>query len=211
MEPKLLIFDFWKTLVFSPNRDPRKFYSGLERFGIGIKEGEEKKFSHLFSKGMCLSESWEDFSKIILENFSTNQTKENIGSFADFLKKKVGFEFYDDVKIISTLPYEKVILTDSARFLMEPLENMDHFTRIFTPQDTKALKPDLKVFSTVAEEMSVEPEKTIMVGDDPERDLVPAQKLGMKTVLIDRKDNYKNWRGAKIATFKELESTIKGL
>lgn len=211
MKPKLIIFDFWKTLVYSPNKDPHQFYSGLKNFNIEIKEKERERFSHFFSKGMCLSKSWLDFSEKLLKEFSTNQTEKNIKAFSDFLKKIGEFKFYDDIKEVNSLPYKKIVLTDSGRFLIKPLEKLDYFSRIFTPQDTGGLKPDPKVFSVVMKEMDARLEETIMIGDDPERDVKPAENLGMKTILIDRKNKHPEYIKPKIKSFRELKTAIEGL
>lgn len=45
-------------------------------------------------------------------------------------------------------------------------------------------KPDARLFVRVCEDLAVEPDECIMVGDRIDNDVVPARLLGMRTVLI---------------------------
>ncbi len=209
MKPKLIIFDFWKTLAYSPKKDPKEFYSSLPGFGIEITGKEDiKHFSSSFSKLMCFSKNWEDFSQQLLQKFSKKQGEENITELANFLRENIAYRIYDDVKEVLDLPYAKAILTDSARFLVENSELKD-LGRIFTPAETKALKPDSRVFLTVINEFKIKAEEAVMVGDDIERDLVPAKNLGIKPVLIDRENKFQDYQGIRINSFKELKKLLE--
>lgn len=206
---KLLIFDFWGTLAYMPNMDLKEFYSSLGNFGIEVKTEEKiKRFSFLFSQAMCFSESWEDFSSRLLENFTENLTEKRVKNFADFLKEKIIFDLYDDVEDILQLPFRKAILTDSARLLVES-SGLQEYAKIFTPKETGSRKPDQKVFLTVLEKLKIKAENALMVGDDIKRDLVPAQKIGMKTVLIDRKDEFPDYSGLKVNSLKKLKGILE--
>ncbi len=57
------------------------------------------------------------------------------------------------------------------------------FDTVITFEDTGYKKPHQKPFRKVLSIIDVEPEETIMVGDWPERDLVGAREVGMKTVF----------------------------
>ncbi len=211
MKPELIIFDFWNTLAFAEDYEPRKFFSQLGIFGINIKrETDAEKFSHAFSKLMCFAKNWEDFSRQLLKDFSDNQRKKNMIRLADFLRENIAYKLYDDVKEILKLPGKKTILTDSAKFLVESSE-LKNFGEIFTPVETGFLKPDPKVFLTVLKSFQVNPDKAVMIGDDPERDIAPAEKLGIKTILIDRKNKLADYRGTKTTSLTELRKIIEGL
>jgi putative hydrolase of the HAD superfamily len=211
MKTKLVIFDFWKTLASAPEYDPQKFFFSLGKFGIEMKGKEEaKRFSSFFSKLMRQSKDWTDFSEQLLSEFKKEKDKKSVKVFADFLKENIAYKIYGDVKEILNIPYEKAILTDSARFFVENSE-LKNFGRIFTPVETKSLKPDPKVFLTVINDFKIKPEECVMVGDDVRRDLVSAKNLGMKTILIDRENRYPEYKGTKINSFSELETALEGL
>ncbi len=209
MAVKLIIFDFWKTLAYPVKTDPEKFYSSLGAFGIKLNTLEERKyFSSMFSKLMCISRDWNDFAKHIFRNFAKDLKEKNLSNLVDFLKKECRFNLYDDVKEVSKLSFKKVILTDSSKFLVESV-GLKGFSAIFTPHETKALKPDPKVFMTVINSFGLKPEEAVMIGDDIERDLITPQKLGMKTILIDREDKFKEYQGVRINSLREVKVLLK--
>ncbi|RLJ05314.1 MAG: hypothetical protein DRP18_03395 [Candidatus Aenigmatarchaeota archaeon] len=48
------------------------------------------------------------------------------------------------------------------------------------------MKPDPEMFLYASEKLKARPEECVMVGDSVNDDMLPARKLGMKTVLIKR-------------------------
>ena len=45
-------------------------------------------------------------------------------------------------------------------------------------------KPDLRIFRIALERADCKPEEAVMVGDRIDNDIIPAKKIGMKTVWI---------------------------
>ena len=45
-------------------------------------------------------------------------------------------------------------------------------------------KPDLRIFRIALERADCKPEEAVMVGDRIDNDIIPANKIGMKTVWI---------------------------
>ncbi|MFQ6049529.1 MAG: HAD family hydrolase [Candidatus Paceibacterales bacterium] len=208
MKPKLVIFDFWGTLAYFPMTDLKEFYSSLKDFGIKVKTAKEiKRFSSLFSKSMCFSENWLDFSQQILEGFVEKPRKEKTKVLSNFLKEKLVFELYDDIKEALNLPFKKAILTNSARLLVEN-SGLQASAKIFTPKETKFLKPDKRAFLAVLRELKAKPEESLMIGDEIERDLIPAQNLGMETILIDRNNSVSEAPMKKIRSLRELRDIL---
>jgi len=208
MKPKLILFDFSGTLAYLKQPDPREFFLALENFGIKIENPEEiKSFASLFAGLLGLAKNWLDFSEKLFKKFVEKPEREVIKNLADFFSKTIIFELYDDVKEIFVLPFQKAILSANARFIVESL-GLQRFAEIFTPRETKTLKPDPKAFLVVLNKLKVKPEEVLMVGDEVERDLIPAQKLGMKTVLVDREDKVKDYSGIKINSLREIKNIL---
>jgi HAD superfamily hydrolase (TIGR02253 family) len=62
--------------------------------------------------------------------------------------------------------------------------NLHHiFEAVVTYEDTGEYKPSEKPFKKVLEMLKVKPSEAIMIGDWPERDIVGARNLGMKTAF----------------------------
>ena len=207
---KLLIFDFWGTLAYSAKNDSEEFYSFLKSFGFEIKNKEEmQKLSSFFSKLMCFSKSWENLSRDLLKEFSTNSKEDNVILLANSLKEKIVFKLYDDVREAFNLPFKKAILTDSTSFLVEA-SGLQKEATLFTPAKTGGLKPDPKVFLNVLSTLNVKPKEVIMIGDSIRRDLVPAKKLGIKSILIDRENKFPNYTELKITSLNKLKDVLSG-
>ncbi|MDY6769858.1 MAG: HAD family hydrolase [Candidatus Nanohaloarchaea archaeon] len=59
------------------------------------------------------------------------------------------------------------------------------FDDIVTPEDTGEMKPSTAFFRRILDAHGVAAGDAVMVGDSWDRDLAPAQELGMTTVLVD--------------------------
>ena len=69
--------------------------------------------------------------------------------------------------------------------------NLYHFFDVvITFDDSGERKPSEKPFKMCLDALDLDPEETIMVGDCPERDVVGAQKLGMKTAFARYGDTF---------------------
>jgi HAD superfamily hydrolase (TIGR01509 family) len=72
----------------------------------------------------------------------------------------------------------------------------------------KTTKPDKKFYTYLIKKYNVNPKESIMIGDKPQYDLLPAKQVGMKTVWIKHgiwADTYKNKK------FKYVDWEIKDL
>ena len=45
-------------------------------------------------------------------------------------------------------------------------------------------KPDFEIFNVALEQADCKPNETVMIGDRLDNDIIPAKKLGMKTVWV---------------------------
>ena len=62
--------------------------------------------------------------------------------------------------------------------------NLHHvFEPVLTYDDTGVRKPSAKPFKMALDVLNVEPEEALMIGDWPERDVVGAKQIGMKTIF----------------------------
>lgn len=59
-----------------------------------------------------------------------------------------------------------------------------YFKILITPEETGVMKPSEKYYLKAMEELKLKPEEILVVGDSDERDLLPAKKLGIKTIKI---------------------------
>ena len=129
------------------------------------------------------------------------------GTLGIFPEGNMSCRLFDDAKEVFKLPCQKAILTTGGGFLFSNFGLEKHF-EIFTPKETKFIKPDTRAFSIVLEKFNVQPEEAVMVGDEIERDILPAEKLGIKAILIDRENKIKDYSGIKIRSLSELKDIL---
>lgn len=69
--------------------------------------------------------------------------------------------------------------------------NLHHvFEPVLTYDDTGVRKPSAKPFKMALDILNVEPEEALMIGDWPERDVVGAKQIGMKTIFARYGDTF---------------------
>ncbi len=212
----MIIFDFHGTLAYFKQLNFNKFLLSLENFGVKVKN--RKEFESLIELSF-FTKSWIDVVQTLLEKapaifVSKNNTapkRKDIIALANFFKENIVFKLYNDTQEIMNLPFQKAILSNGPKFFPEiSIKNTDliKFTEVFTPCKTKFLKPDPRAFLTVLERFNVKPKQTVMVGDDMEKDIIPAEKLGIKAILIDRENKIKDYSGIKIRSLSELKDIL---
>ena len=97
---------------------------------------------------------------------------------------------YEDVPdVLKNLSqkYELGVIANQADALRERLESfgvLKYFTYIISSYDVKVLKPDIRIFEYALSTAKCKPQNAVMIGDRIDNDIIPAQKLGMKTVWI---------------------------
>ncbi|MBZ9578272.1 HAD hydrolase-like protein [Patescibacteria group bacterium] len=213
MKIKLILFDFFGTLAFLSKRpDPLKFLGILEKFGcdfnnLNWKKGEESLSS--LNDFFCKARNWEDSVRLIFKRFGKRPSRKAIQEITSFLKKNLVFKFYKDFAFIKELPFRKALLTSAPKFIFSNI-TLGGFEKILTPLEVRAIKPDLKAFLSALKIFKIKPEEILMVGDDLEGDIIPAGKIGMEAVLIDRNNSIKikNSSVKKINSLKELKNIL---
>ncbi|HBW35360.1 HAD family hydrolase [Desulfosporosinus sp. BICA1-9] len=79
---------------------------------------------------------------------------------------------------------------DSDAMLMaqalERVELRGYFDFLYTSKELGYKKPSPKFFQEIVDRIAVRPVQCVMVGNDYEKDIVPAKMTGMKTILYQR-------------------------
>ena len=209
MKLKLILFDLFGTLVFPVEKIKREdFFAFYQKIGIKLKTKEDiDLFTSTFTDLMTESDNWQDFSQKLLGKFIPKAGEEIINKLANFYQENLVYQLFDDAKEIINLPCQKAILTSAAQFLFSSL-GLEKYFQIFTPRETKFLKPDERAFLYPLEKLGVKTEEAVMVGDEIERDLIPAKNLGLEVILIDRQNKIKNSPVRKINSLTELKQIL---
>lgn len=81
------------------------------------------------------------------------------------------------------------ILTDLTAYIqyrkLKKLGLTEKIDYLVTSEEAGAEKPSEKMFNLMIKKLGVKPEEIIMIGDSEKKDILGAEALGMKAVLID--------------------------
>ena len=83
--------------------------------------------------------------------------------------------------------YKLGIIANQLPGLEERLKDfgiLDYFDAIFSSADLGLAKPDPAIFRLVLQKTNCLPQQAIMIGDRLDNDIVPAKRIGMKTIWI---------------------------
>ena len=99
------------------------------------------------------------------------------------------FVMSDTKKGLALLALEKklAVLSNNisgVRNLLDIEQITDYFDDMIISEEVAVAKPNQEIFKIALKRMGVTPDEAIMVGDRIDSDIVPAKKIGMKTVLI---------------------------
>jgi putative hydrolase of the HAD superfamily len=75
---------------------------------------------------------------------------------------------------------------DRLRSVLLGLPPLDRCENVFWSSRVGFAKPNPRYFDFIARSLNLPPQKILMVGDDPEKDIQGARAAGWKTVFLDR-------------------------
>jgi FMN phosphatase YigB (HAD superfamily) len=188
---KCLIWDvdgtLWKSLFVS-----RKIQEGYINFSIKHSNKSSSDINELFSQ----SKNWLNTTKKITGIKNDLLIVKKIESS---IKKYLYIQKDESlVNWINSLRFKKnIILTNSTKeitiktlnkigFKNDRIGKITPFDEIITIENTNSLKPDLKVFNYILIKTGLKPKRHLMIGDSLYHDLIPAKRLGMKAIHIDK-------------------------
>lgn len=89
--------------------------------------------------------------------------------------------------------YTVAVLSDfPLSFKLEALGIKDLIDYAASSEDFGYLKPNATVFHALASELKLQPEEILFVGDSYHKDVLGASNIGMKTMLINKKEKEEN-------------------
>lgn len=126
-----------------------------------------------------------------------NECIEAINLFYTEYRESVYYEsnIHDTLKIVKGLGYKIGVISNTCYYdevmkecfkKAELLELIDCFTFSYS---LKCGKPDKKIFKAALKKMDALPNESIMVGDNLNSDIKPAQELGMHTIWFKNINN----------------------
>ena len=206
MSIKAVLFDLDGTLLKMDQDEFVKTYFKYLAIHLSPRGYEPDKLLKVFwagvgamvaNDGSCSNEDafWEVFTAAYGVN--SIEDKPYIDEFYknDFNQVQAVCGFYKEAKEIITLVKEKgktPILATNPLFPHTATENRmrwagleaSDFAEYTTYENCHYCKPNPKYYVEILERHNLKPEECIMVGNDVEEDMIPAEKLGMHKFLL---------------------------
>ena len=199
---KRIIFDLDKTLIPFPKNFKQGYKEVLEEFNLSIKPmdlynliGEYEPLYDHYDYNLLLN--------FINERLNTNFDKTFLDTFMniyDNLDMELNEGVEETLEYLSK-KYSLVILsnwfTKSQENRMKKVCILKYFDKVYGGEYKS--KPYKEAFINAMGDYKVE--ECIMVGDNIEMDIIPAEKLGIKTYYLGKSDKYNTIN--KISDLKE--------
>ncbi|HLD72790.1 MAG TPA: HAD family hydrolase [Candidatus Nanoarchaeia archaeon] len=208
---KAILFDFWGTLAENGIWSPIKQVKNILEIDLPFSEYVVRMEQALMtSKFTDLKEA---FLKVCAE-FSVSPDEDKIEQLVGLWNKSwMLAQPYPEVKeILGQLKekYKLILISNTDCFsinkVLDKFELKSYFDRIFLSYELGVIKTDKNFLKHVLSEMNLDVNDCILVGDSIQSDIIPAKRLGMNAVLIDRK-NTRDFH-PKMKDLKELEKVL---
>jgi putative hydrolase of the HAD superfamily len=202
MEIKAVLFDLDQTLIDFMKMRVEACRSAIEAMiKVGLKidkrEGLKKLLETYFRLGI---ESDRTFSKFLDEQTGTIDEKILKAGIDAYLKTKPLFlkpypYVLETLEFLKNMNLKLGIVTDAPRekaiYRLKAMDIIHFFDVIITFDESKVKKPNELPFLLALEKLGLKSEEILFVGDSIRRDIEPAEKLGMKTLLIKKHGDLK--------------------
>lgn len=211
---KAILFDFWGTLVengvWSPIKQVRNILQIRMPFPAYVVRMEKAMMTKDFNE-------LKDCFTAIAKEFEITPTDDQYQQLIGMWNKSwMLAKPYEEVKeMLKKLreKYDLILICNTDSFslprVLEKFDLDEYFNRKYLSYEIEKIKTDPDFLKIVLRDLDLNPEEVILVGDSLQSDMNAAKAVGIKSILIDRK-NTRDFH-PKIQTLKELETVIYSL
>jgi HAD superfamily hydrolase (TIGR01549 family) len=209
---KALLFDFWGTLVEQGVRSPLQQAQEILDIRLPFSDYVVRMEKAMMTKPFA--ELKEAFAAVCQE-FGHTCSEEQLEQLVGLWNKSwmLAQPYEETLEILAALKqrYRLILVSNtdnvSVTRVLEKFQLAAWFERKFLSFELGLLKTDQTFFSHLLDECGLAIEDCVMVGDSLQSDIMPAKKIGMKAVLVDRRN--KRDFTPKIINLRELEPLIE--
>jgi len=202
---RAIIFDFWGTLVEhgvkpSPMKQVKAIIAPRMSYTSFVVLFEQTLMTRSYN------DLYEGFTEV-LKNFGKKPSREVLDKLVAIWNKNklLAKPFPETMDILKKLK-EKYMLgiianTDSLSVptVIEKYQLDKYMNKIIYSYEEGVLKSSGELLKKIMNELGVSKNETVMIGDSIQSDIEPAKKLGVKAILVDRRNT------------REYEPKIMGL
>ncbi len=209
---KIILFDFWGTLVETGVWSPTKQVRNILHIDMPFHD-----FVVRFEKAMMTQKiaTLRDGFEMVFKEFDVPINERKMDDLIGMWNKCwMLARPYDELKeVLEELQKEyKLVLisnTDplSVRNVLDKFDLQKYFSHIFLSCELGVIKTDEEFLHKVFHELSTKASECMLVGDSIDSDMVMAQRAKVSSLLIDRSQNrdYPD----KITTLRDLKGALE--
>ena len=210
---KYLLFDAANTLIYKPNLWER-ILTVLQDNGYKINEIELKLRHKLLSEIINFPDTtsrdfYEEFNSELLMALGIIPNENLLKELFEECSY-LPWQTFNDCKEIKKLDIKKAVVSNFNSSLQEKLEGLigeNIFDEDIVSEKENLRKPSLEFYSRALEKLNAEAGEIIYIGDSLKLDVIPAKKLGIKALLIDRDNIYPSAKD-RITNFSEIKNYL---
>ncbi len=210
---KYLLFDAANTLIYKPNLWER-ILKVLQDNGYKINETELKLRHKLLSEIINFPDTtsrdfYEEFNSELLMALGIIPN-ENLLKELFEVCSYLPWQAFDDCEETKKLDIKKAVVSNFNSSLQEKLEGLigeNIFDEYIVSEKENLRKPSLEFYARALEKLNANASEIIYIGDSLKLDIIPAKKLGIKALLIDRDNIYPSAKD-RITNFSEIKNYL---
>jgi len=208
---KTILFDCWGTLIEQGVHSPLKQVKEMLNIQIPFHNYVVRMERAMMTRSFpTLKEAFLSVAK----EFNLQPTEEQLDTLIGLWNKSwmLAQPYQEVEEVLRELQKEYTLVlvsnTDNVGVekVLEKFGLKNYFAAIFFSYQLGNLKTDKKFFYQIFDQLGVHAEDCIMVGDSVQSDIIPAKQLGMRAILVDRKDQRDF--SEKIKNLRELNGVL---
>jgi len=208
---KAIIFDFWGTLVETGTSSPIRQVKDILRLRLSFPAYVTRMEEAMMTKPFpTLKEAF----TAVFQEFELPENEWQLQELVGMWNKSwmLAQPYPEAAKILSELQrkYQLILIsnTDSTSIpkVLEKFQLHPYFAKTYFSYEMGLLKTNPTFFQKILQEKDLTAEECVMIGDSLESDMKAAKAVGMRGILVDRKD--KREFTPKIKSLEELEQHL---
>ena len=211
---KVLLFDLWGTLIETGIQSPTKQVQQTLRVNMPFSS-----YINIMEKAMMTTkfESLHDAFIATAQEFKIHPRQEMLEHLIGLWNKSwmLAQPYQDTEEMLAQLQkkYRLVLVSNtdcfSAPKVLEKYNLNKYFEKIFYSYELGLIKTNDQFMQTVLKQLNVSINDCVFIGDSLQSDMAVAQRIGMKHILMDRR-NGRDFH-PKITSLRELEQQMEQL
>jgi putative hydrolase of the HAD superfamily len=211
---KALIFDCWGT-VFTNTQTPHPFVSFAKRLGYDIAD---RSFLKIFEQYLMINDdSVSNHIISLLSELNIESSSDLVHELTSIIMGSLQSQItYDDsVETLNKFKkrYRLILLSNTFHEGFENLQSRypvdDWFELQVLSYKEHLIKPNETLYARILNQSGLQKEEVLMIGDNYDDDVLPANQVGIQSILLDRRGRYPEIIENKVHDLNELAALIE--